>query len=81
MSEKENKNLQILIDSFLERFEPATDFTQADETMTSTEIQIMFLSTATIDKDELFDSLSKKGFKLKASPADNSFVWLLKERS
>lgn len=81
MSKTENKNLQILMSSFQERFEPANDFTEADETMTSTEIQTMFLSTAEVDKTELFETLTKNGFKLKASPADHSFVWLLKERS
>lgn len=67
--------------SFLERFEPANNFEEADETLTSTDIQTMFMSMATVDKDELFSALTADGFKFKPSPAGGSFVWLLKERS
>lgn len=66
-----------LMDSFLERYAPASSWETADEHFSATEIVEMFNSVYPIPLEKIFDALKDAGFKCVPLSDRASFAWLL----
>ena len=78
--EKHLQALEELIDSFMERYEPAETWQEANEQYSSTEILEMFNSVYPIPLDAIYDQLRENGFRCVPVAGQSKFVWLLKNR-
>lgn len=78
--EKHLQALEELIDTFMERYEPAETWQEANEQYSSPEILEMFNSMYPIPLEDIYDQLREKGFKCVPMAGQSKFVWLLKNR-
>ena len=78
--EKYLQALEELIYSFMERYEPAETWQEANEQYTSSEILEMFNSVYPIPLDDIYDQLRENGFKCVPIAGQGKFVWLLKTK-
>ncbi|MBD9179246.1 MAG: hypothetical protein EGP82_08750 [Odoribacter splanchnicus] len=75
--ENESKALADLMDSFMERYAPASCWNEASEHFTSSEIAGMFNSVYPVPLEKIYEALTEKGFKCVPLSGQASFVWLL----
>lgn len=77
LSEQAEKALADLMDSFMERYAPASCWNEASEHFTSSEIAGMFNSVYPVPLEKIYEALTEKGFKCVPLSGQASFVWLL----
>lgn len=77
LSEQAEKALSDLMDSFMERYVPASSWDESTEHFSSSEIAGMFNSVYPIPLEKIYKALTENGFKCVPLSGQASFVWLL----